>query len=631
MPIEGGTQRFQYQPLDSRTSQIRLIRLQPEVVIDDETYGRDSSIASDELNIELYHVSMDDLPEYTAFSYTWGDASNTVQIQVNGQRLDITVNLAKYLKCSRNYQKEPYSVWADAICINQADVIERNQQVRRMKDIYDKAESVLAWLEPSYHSKLAVQVTRIIWEGFTQSQGLPDNLENIMAKSWQPYAVQVAPQLLGLGKFPFDPHPWTAIATMFSNPWWERTWIIQEATGTQNLYISYGERSSIMSWKQVWMIMSIIRYLATQPEYAATPGRKSMEKVYTTIKSAQELNVIREARRLHADSRRYNVELHTGQNSLLALRCLLPWFRATKATLPHDKIYSLLGVADNVEGTALEPDYSLPFETVFGQVVQSDITKYGNLDILSQSCFPNNTEKNVPSWMPDWRHQDVATHLAMLPDANGVCIYKASARSEANVKFLEGYKSIEAQGFRLTKICRTGDYINHILDFTTTVQHAWEDLLVSLPDPYRTGHSRWDAYRHTLVADCTPIQSSEMYRLLYDRPSMASGPFADPLPYSPLTPAEEESRAAHAMKTMRVLEWRTFGTTEDNHMGLFPVGTEPGDSVCILLGGATPFILKHCGEHSHLVGECYIHGLMDGEAMDLLGQGQVELEDFDIL
>ncbi|EXJ68478.1 uncharacterized protein A1O5_08271, partial [Cladophialophora psammophila CBS 110553] len=37
-------------------------------------------------------------------------------------------------------------LWVDAICTNQDDVPEKNNQVQPMKDIYEQASKVIAWL-----------------------------------------------------------------------------------------------------------------------------------------------------------------------------------------------------------------------------------------------------------------------------------------------------------------------------------------------------------------------------------------------------------------------------------------------------------------------------------------------------
>jgi len=52
--------------------------------------------------------------------------------------------------------------------------------------------------------------------------------------------------------------------------------------------------------------------------------------------------------------------------------------------------------------------------------------------------------------------------------------------------------------------------------------------------------------------------------------------------------------------------------------------------VCVLFGGKTPFCLRPWGHGYLLVGECYVHGLMNGEAMGMLERGDIEAQIFDI-
>lgn len=55
-------------------------------------------------------------------------------------------------------QPTPIVIWIDAICINQSDELEREEQVTKMKAIYENAEEVILWLGPSYeNSHLAFQ------------------------------------------------------------------------------------------------------------------------------------------------------------------------------------------------------------------------------------------------------------------------------------------------------------------------------------------------------------------------------------------------------------------------------------------------------------------------------------------
>ncbi|MCJ1460505.1 hypothetical protein MMC28_010887 [Mycoblastus sanguinarius] len=60
---------------------------------------------------------------------------------------------------------------------------------------------------------------------------------------------------------------------------------------------------------------------------------------------------------------------------------------------------------------------------------------------------------------------------------------------------------------------------------------------------------------------------------------------------------------------------RRFFTTIGGYMGLGHPRMQPGDKVCVFMGGAVPWVIRQEGEEYVLIGECYVHGLMDGEAM----------------
>lgn len=50
-------------------------------------------------------------------------------------------------------------------------------------------------------------------------------------------------------------------------------------------------------------------------------------------------------------------------------------------------------------------------------------------------------------------------------------------------------------------------------------------------------------------------------------------------------------------------------------MGIGPPGIKLEDIVVILYGGYTPFVLRTNGDKCRFVGECYVHGVMQGEAV----------------
>lgn len=65
---------------------------------------------------------------------------------------------------------------------------------------------------------------------------------------------------------------------------------------------------------------------------------------------------------------------------------------------------------------------------------------------------------------------------------------------------------------------------------------------------------------------------------------------------------------------------RLFYTTS-GHIGLGPGDMALGDVVGILGGAVMPSVLRPLGDHFGLVGDCYVNGVMDGEAIADMAQG----------
>ena len=70
--------------------------------------------------------------------------------------------------------------------------------------------------------------------------------------------------------------------------------------------------------------------------------------------------------------------------------------------------------------------------------------------------------------------------------------------------------------------------------------------------------------------------------------------------------------------------------TTDGYIGSCLPSVDYGDLVCVLLGCAMPMILRSVGGYYRLIGEVYLHGIMQGEAMKALNQGKKELQEFEL-
>jgi len=72
--------------------------------------------------------------------------------------------------------------------------------------------------------------------------------------------------------------------------------------------------------------------------------------------------------------------------------------------------------------------------------------------------------------------------------------------------------------------------------------------------------------------------------------------------------------------------------SEKGYLGLAPMGTQEGDAMCIVPGASVPFILRKDQEPnlSTMVGESYVHGVMDGELVKDMSQNDVRFQKIEI-
>jgi hypothetical protein len=141
----GNTEKYEHMPLPGE-HYIRLLQLH-HVVDDNEAITG---------TLETHRLT-DKIVPYTTLSYSWaredGSDDFSREVLLHGRRLDITENLYDALfrlrqggkgKCGGGQIATLF--WVDAICINQANVPERNTQVAMMARIFDHGTNMVIWL-----------------------------------------------------------------------------------------------------------------------------------------------------------------------------------------------------------------------------------------------------------------------------------------------------------------------------------------------------------------------------------------------------------------------------------------------------------------------------------------------------
>ena len=141
---------FNYSSVPLGAREIRILELLPST-------QRDAAIRAN-----ISWAQLDDLPRFSALSYTWGDESNKVSIEMASQRLSITESLETALKALRKPHESGY-LWIDQICINQKDEVEKSSQIPLMEDIYTRSAQTVGWLgEACTESVSAMQYLQTI-------------------------------------------------------------------------------------------------------------------------------------------------------------------------------------------------------------------------------------------------------------------------------------------------------------------------------------------------------------------------------------------------------------------------------------------------------------------------------------
>jgi hypothetical protein len=156
------------------------------------------------------------MPSYTALSYAWGDASNKATLMVDGRMTIIHRSLFNAISTLRSSACDRL-IWADAICINQADIHEKNHQVSMMGEIYEGAKNVAVYLgQPTEHTE----------EGMLSLRSLMDMHPPRKEPSWSDIAL---------------PKLEKSFADILSRSWFTRVWTVQETALARNTTLMCGQ------------------------------------------------------------------------------------------------------------------------------------------------------------------------------------------------------------------------------------------------------------------------------------------------------------------------------------------------------------------------------------------------------
>ncbi|KAI1122353.1 heterokaryon incompatibility protein-domain-containing protein [Nemania abortiva] len=313
----------------------------------------------DSLQGTLTPVPFSAKPKYLALSYTWDDPTpyqsafpvdfvakqqpewslddedgsvyvspescrGEATLALGGHDMPLRHNLALALRYLRS-TSQPLTLWVDAVCINQDDIVERNAQVALMASIYSRAAAVVTWLglnrtgfwglgetsDANYSLEAGADMRSSYLRGNSKmlapwfaehiaAKSGPRNRDILESRAAEKEALERMTVVNKLGN-----------AMVIKTTYWERVWVVQEVCLAQKVFFVYGPTV----------------FVDTE-----------------TVQSAHQKNGLKVAsgmtRMLEARDARFS--------NAMRLETLIEKFTAQMCTDPRDKIYGLVGLANDV-------------------------------------------------------------------------------------------------------------------------------------------------------------------------------------------------------------------------------------------------------------------------------------------
>jgi len=257
----------------------------------------------------------------------------------------------------------------------------------------------------------------------------------------------------------------------------------------------------------------------------------------------------------------------------------------------------------------------------------------------------------LPSWVPDWgTYQSFILSEPINPhSAHGTTSSNLSIDKTKLILSIHGVKidtieacskPLEAKSFHLKSSSHEpGHKPEHV------IKSLWREICLkddfNLEDRYLNREPTFFAYMQTLANGCVQIatrdnrpydESFETECLVKEAMHIEKALGPDAIAPSlremakKIKTKDEWSRAANGASSNRI-----FARTKKGYFVLGPNVMKQGDVVCVLFGGKMPFVLRPWEHYFLLVGECYVHGFMKGEAIDLLERKDLAEEVFHLV
>jgi len=597
-----------------------------------------STSAADVGNLEV--VALDNAPPYYALSHSWGTKARSSAVRIDGQVLAVSPDLAicirrlQELAAERSNLSIPVKyIWIDNICINQDNISERSSQVKLLERVYMQSLRTLIWLGPQSSScSTAWQLVDQIYEVFKSQNPAAKTSDDIPVKMYSDMDHAAS----GLPKW--NSQEWVNLKGLLEIEWFSRIWVVQEVVlSPSDPIILHGKIVypwHRLAWVAAWMRRNGYIRLAQIPE------------------------------ELHNVDTMCNIQQTHSKWPLDALLSITQIkFHATDQ---RDKVYALLGLAAECGDASripdsIQPDYAADVTQIYQKAARFLLEQNCSLAMLTRAHATSGSltrkqrihDFDLPSWVPDWSDlrmvESRRISFSWIDYSDPVktpCLgfpkhYNASAELKLKLYNTPDNLVLRVSGIRMDEVVRSVPFNKENCSqdefkqaFASSLAqscdaafsllkesdlHKWTNLFIksTTAEQHRLSGRDWNqsfkdglAYLYSILLASESLMAN-FIRNSHDDNSrnklrqLSNG--RDPNEYAALA--------------QNFCFNKSFIMTSAGRMGIGPYDTRAGDTVSVILGGGVPYIIRNQEAHWEFVGEVYMQGLMNGEAIGACEQG----------
>lgn len=348
------------------------------------------------------------------------------------------------------------------------------------------------------------------------------------------------------------------------------------------------------------------------------------------------------------------------------LEQLLQLSAQTVVSDKRDLVYGFLGLIEPSLAKSIKPDYTLDARSVYTWTAKAAIGVSNNLEIL-RHCNP--LSGNVPTRVPDWtwprprgsqlhRQFDASKGLQMeasflefsglrckgiiLDKVSGFTVRRRASNEPGGLEYAVnsgqfpeqaasayGEKEATRTALRCALAAATDDPEDPKHE---AIFHIPWDFNHGLPQFKKRGWIKFVEQREFYFKWAEWFQSNAKFpignQILED--------FFNPRNNAMPADASYEDCCESYDAFIHIIQGRRFSVSSKEYFGWIPESmrrgdeyqVQVGDLFCTISGCSMPIILRECGRFYKVIGEGYLQGYMEGQAVEILESGLYQSEDF---